>query len=376
MSPSTTIPVSTSPLFFNRSTNGRFTPEDRSRNGSGSDSLLQGDERPDSPIIGRQRPISPLAGTVYQPMTPVSISRPTTPSNITWTPPSQSSATKSHGRRGSVTAQSASGHSRSGSTASYTEANGDVEHSRSPTRSMRSSVNPESSWLDSRHTSTTSLGLNADYRPSSAMSGTELNSSPAQALNRPFRSPTPTHSVTYSPTSATFADQGVHLNGNGLSPSRRTSKQNAHSSFSFTPSQALLFSPLANVSRSSLGSAGSSYHSWDDDHKQDRLFDLYSSLDPQPQWHDLSREQSTSTSSRTTPYDVPDSEDAVREELGLNKPDIVVIQEKLVAAALAKAATPEGRHRANSVRRRRPSTSQSNYSVTGVEKVRIVLFQL
>ncbi|KAI0086622.1 hypothetical protein BDY19DRAFT_995640 [Irpex rosettiformis] len=368
VSPSTTSPVSTSPLFFHRSTNGRFTPEDRLHNGSGSDSLSQGDERPDSPVVGRHRPLSPLATPAYQSMTPVSISRPTTPSNITWTTPSQLSSPKSHGRRGSVTGQSVTGHNRNGSTVSAAEANGDVEHSRSSTRPLRSSVNPESPWHDSRHASSTSLGINADYRPSSAMSGTELNSSPVQTLNRSLRSPTPVHNNAYPSTSGAFADQGVHTNGNGLSPSRRTSKQNNHSSFSFTPSQTLLFSPLTNVSRSSLGSAGSSYHSWDEDHKQDRLRDLYFSLDPQPEWHDLSREQSPSSTSRTTPYEASDSEGAVREELGLNKSDVVTIQEKLVTAALTKAATPEGRYRANSVRRRRPSTSQSNYSFTGAEK--------
>ena len=266
--------------------------------------------------------------------------------------------------------QSPSGHSRNGSIVSAVEANGDAENSRSPTRSLRSSVNPDSSWQDNRHASSTSLGISTDYRPSSATPGTELNPSPVQALNRPLRSPTPTHNATYSPTSATFPDQGVHLNGNGLSPSRRTSKQNNHSSFSFTPSQVLLFSPLANVSRSSLGSAGSSYHSWDEDHKQDRLRDLYFSLDPQLEWHDLSGESSVTSTSRTTPYDTSDSEAAVREELGLNRSDIVTIQEKLVTAALTKAATPEGRNRANSVRKRRPSTSQSNYSFTGAEKVR------
>lgn len=365
VSPSTT-PTSMSPPFFHRSTNGRFTPDDRSRNDSGGEDSAH-DEQPDSPVIARRRPISPLSGPVYQPMTPVSGSRPTTPSSITWNPSPISNGTKGHARNGSSSGQSVPRHSRSGSTTSTTDGSGDADVSRLTTRSQRAAANLDSSWLDSRHASATSLSMNSDHRPSSALSGTDLNSSPVQAPNRPFRSPTPTHNATYSPTSATFGDQGaiVNGNGNGISSSRRTSKQNAHSSFSFTPSQALLFSPLANTSRSSLESAGSSYHSWDEDHKKDRLFDLFSSLNPQPEWHELAAGRSTSSTSRTTPYDAPDSEDLVRRQLGLNKSEIAIIQEKLVAAALTKAATPEGRHRANSVRRRRPSTSQSNYSFTG-----------
>ncbi|KAI0691190.1 hypothetical protein BC835DRAFT_1417305 [Cytidiella melzeri] len=370
VSPPTSIPVSTSPLFFHRSTNGRFTPEDRSRNGSGADSTPRMDEAPDSPTTGLRRPISPLSGHVFQTMTNVSGSRPPTPSSITWTPPATSNGTKGHAKSSSMSGQSASGHSRNGSTASTADESGDMEHSKLNTRSLRSPTNPESSWQDSRHASSTSLATNADNRPPSTLSGTNLISSPSEALNRPLRSPTPTHNATYSPTPASFADQGAHVNGNGngFSPGRRALKQNANSSFSFTTSQALLFSPLSNMSRSSLESAGSSYHSWDEEHKKDRLFDLFSSLDPQPQWHDLSVERSTSSTSRTTPYDAPDSEDLVRRQLGLNKSDIATIQEKLVAAALTKAATPEGRHRANSVRRRRPSTSQSNYSFTGADK--------
>ncbi|KAI0340118.1 hypothetical protein BDW22DRAFT_1360638 [Trametopsis cervina] len=356
-SPAAATPVSTSPLFFHRSTNGRFTPEDRLRNGSESDSPFSSFDLPDSPTIGRRRPISPLSGSAFQSMTPVSGSRPTTPSNIIWNTSSTSNGTsRGHGRNGSGT----SGHSRSGSNASTTEGNGE---SRLTTRSLRSPGTPDPSWPDSRHASSTSLTMyNVDYRPSSAMSGTEVAASPAQAPNRPFRSPTPTHNATYSPVSATFADQGVHVNGNGSSVSRHTSKQNGHSSFSFTASQALLFSPVGNSSRSSLESAGSSYHSWDEDHRKDRVFDLFSSLDPQPEWHDISTQ---SSSSRTTPYGKQDPAEVVRLQLGLDKTDLAAIQDKLVSVALTKAATPEGRHRANSVRRRRPSTSQSNYSFTG-----------
>jgi serine/arginine repetitive matrix protein 2 len=375
VSPATNVAVSNSPLFFHRTTNGRFTPDDRTHNASGTDSFIQAEESSDSSIIGRRRPVSPLSGRVYQPMTPLSGSRPSTPSNITWNTSPTPNSIAPNGRNGSMAGTSSSEYNRSGSTASTAEPIRDSDYSRLNARSVRSTVSPESSWQDHRHASSTSLALNLDHRPPSAMSGTEIASSPVQALNRPLRSPTPTHNATYSPTSATFADQGVHVNAsgneNGRSPSRRTSKQNAHSSFSFTPSQALLFGPLSNTSRSSLESAGSSYHSWDEEHKRDRLFDLFSSLDPQPEWHDFGIERSPTSTSRTTPHDDQGSENAVRRQFGLNKSDITTIQEKLVAAALTKAATPEGRHRANSVRKRRPSTSQSNYSFTGVEKVEV-----
>jgi hypothetical protein len=49
---------------------------------------------------------------------------------------------------------------------------------------------------------------------------------------------------------------------------------------------------------------------------------------------------------------------------GLKKDDFVAIQDKLVSAAIAKTM-PDIHHRAPSLRRRRPSTSQSNYSLNG-----------
>lgn len=152
-----------------------------------------------------------------------------------------------------------------------------------------------------------------------------------------------------------------------MNGSRRSSRQNAHSSFALSPSHALLLSPIGNASRSSFESAGSSYHSWDEDHTKDRLFNLFSHLDPQSEWHELSVDKSGSSTSRTTPLETQDSEEIVRRQMGLSKIDIVAVQDKLVSVALTKAATPEGRNRANSVRKRRPSTSQSTYSYNGGE---------
>ena len=63
-------------------------------------------------------------------------------------------------------------------------------------------------------------------------------------------------------------------------------------------------------------------------------------------------------------WDEAEAEEAARRETGLSRADFAAIQDKLVGAALTKAATPENR-RAGSIRRRRPSTSQSNYSYSG-----------
>ncbi|KAI0350253.1 hypothetical protein OH77DRAFT_1525055 [Trametes cingulata] len=358
---------STPPLFFNRSMNGRYTPEDRQRSTSRVASPTS--DAPESPVMNRRRPMSPLSGPAYQPLASPSSrpsSRPGTPSNVTWNTTSSPNGTpqKSNGRTGST-----SGHSRSGSTASVNDQNADaLERSKSVTRSLRSPALPDSPWVDNGHTGTGTFAIaQPEYRPPSAMSGMDLGS-PAQVANRILRSPTPTHSSTRSPTSPTFNDFGA-INGDGPSPSRRSSKQTQHASshsFSLGAPNALLFSPIANSSRSSLESAGSSYHTWDEDHKKDRLSGFLSSLDSDyTPWHDISPDKSGPSTAGTSPYDSLEPEDAVRREIGLTKNDFVAIQDKLVGAALTKAATPENRVRANSIRRRRPSTSQSNYSYNG-----------
>lgn len=361
-SPRPTTPQSiVAPLFFNRSVNGRYTPEDRSRNGGSSPT------NEESPLQSRRRPISPLSGPAFQPMSSVGpSSRPSTPSNVTWNPPASPNAAR-HTRSGSV-----SGHNRNGSTASVgpdgPNNSDDAHQQHASTRPLRSPTLPDSPWGDNGRSSA------MDYRPGSAMSGADLGS-PVQIANRPLRSPTPTHNGTYSPTSPTFQDAAT--NGN-VSPgfSRRSSRQTAHNSFQLASAHQLLLSPFANSSHSSLESVGSSYHSWDEDHKKDRLFTLLSNIDAgQPAWHDVSNsttEKSSSSNSGAgtgviaTPFEeIEDPEELVRREIGLTRSDFIAIQDKLVFAALTKSTTPEERHRAASLRRRRPSTSQSNYSYNG-----------
>lgn len=143
---------STPPLFFNRSMNGRYTPEDRQRNTTKLPSPTA--EAPDSPVMGRRRPMSPLSGPAYQPLAASSPSsrppsRPTTPSNVTWNTASSPNGTpqKSHGRNGST-----SGHSRNGSTVSFTDQGADtLDRAKSTSRSLRSPALPDSPWVDNGH---------------------------------------------------------------------------------------------------------------------------------------------------------------------------------------------------------------------------------
>ena len=355
-SPSTIVPASTSPLFLSRSTNGRFTPEDPAR----SDSVSPGPETLDSPVLGRRRPISPLSGPAFQPLASMSTnSRPATPSNVNWNVPSSPAKAQSprspnpHG-----------GHSRNGSSVSIGVSQfdhgvgpgGDLERSKSGARSMRSPALPDSPWIDNGVQE--AIG---DLRAPSAMSNLDLSQPRSQS--RAGRSPTPTH----SPISPAFPDNDSNVAVNGVSS--KHSSRGGHNTFSLGSAHALLLSPLGNSSRSSLESAGSSYHTWDEDHKKDRLFTLFSHLDPgQTEWHDISADKSSPSTSgtSTSPYESTiESEAIVKRDIGLSKADFSAIQDKLVAAALVKAATPENRHRAPSLRRRRPSTSQSNYSYNG-----------
>ncbi|KAH8108167.1 hypothetical protein BXZ70DRAFT_1015801, partial [Cristinia sonorae] len=352
----TSPPQTTSPLFITRSTNGRFTPEDPTRSNSGS----PGPEGLDSPVLGRRRPLSPLAGQAFQPLAGATTSsRPGTPSNINWHVPSNNTVVQSSRTNG--------GHSRNGSTASIgmgqfdnTSPPNDLERSKSVTRSLRSPALPDSPWIDNA----TQEPSHVDLRSPSAMSNLELG--PPRPSSRSARSPTPTH----SPTSPTFPDNGSSTALNGTS-GKHSSR--GHHTFSFGSTHALLLSPFGNSSRSSLESAGSSYHSWDEDHKKDRLFNLFSHLDPgMTEWHDTSGDKSSPATSgtSTSPYEsTTESEAILKDEIGLSKHDFSAIQDKLVAAALAKAATPESRHRAPSLRKRRPSTSQSNYSYNGDSRV-------
>lgn len=377
-SSATTPQVSVVPLILHRSTNGRYTPEERSRNGGGTSPT---NESVESPVLGRRRPISPLSGPAFQPLASVtSGSRPTTPSNITWNVLPSPRQTQ-HGRNGS-----ASGHNRNESSISIgmnTIGSADMDDRPGSSANSRRVRSPgpalqDSPWIDSARANGT-FSSESEDRPPTAMSGLDLGS-PIQITNRPLRSPTPTNndaSSSYSPTSPGFTEfassvsSNTTINGNnGMSPSRRSSRQTSggrhQSSFSLGSTHALLLSPFANSSHSSLESAGSSYHTWDEDHKKDKLFALFSNLEPEhTEWHDITVSVHDNTGpgspSVSTTATVVEAEQIVKRDIGLSKNDFIAIQDRLVNVALTKS-TPEGRNRAPSIRRRRPSTSQSNYS--------------
>lgn len=336
------------PMFLQRTPNGRHTPDDSRDTFSGDfDAPLN------SSILGRRRPASPLSGTAYQPLA-VS-SRPGTPSNVTWTTPISNGTAKSsleHSRNGSWVSDFGTGPDMSGS----------IDNLKSPTRSLRSPALPDSPLI-SGHTNMNSIGSNLsttssfEPRPASSISGADIGS-PVVSSSRLPRSPTPTQNLQRSPPVSPLAPNFDTSSRNG---SRRSSKQHAPSPpFSLGPYPPL-FSPIANSSRSSLESAGSSYHSWDTDAK-DRSAALLTDVDAQqPVWHDIPvPEQATSVAG-----DEWEAEDIIERYAGLQKADFHAIQEKLVGFAIAKTSAPDVRDRAPSLRRRRPSTSQSNYSLNG-----------
>ncbi|THU90683.1 hypothetical protein K435DRAFT_726332 [Dendrothele bispora CBS 962.96] len=332
-------PPSPAPMFLQRSpNNGRFSPESVQR---GTEGNLE------SSVPAYHRPVSPLSTVSYQPLAAVS-SRPSTPSNVTWTLPTTKTSSKStkHSRNASWFSDSESADTHASSN----------DHSKAGPRSLRSPALPDSPMIDRGHSvmSSISSGLGPlDNRPSSTVSGLDLSQSPQKIV----RSPTPTQTPSRSPTSPVFS--GFDMSRQG---SRRSSKQNASSPFSTSPYNPIFFSPIANSSRSSLESVGSSYDSW----SEDRELTLVSLLDKEsgPPWHDISLLSQESSTGGSPDID-QDAEDVIGRCAGLRKSDFVAIQEKLVKAV--KAPTTETRERAPSLRRRRPSTSQSNYSLRDIQ---------
>ncbi|KAG6831191.1 hypothetical protein H0H92_012331 [Tricholoma furcatifolium] len=332
----------TSPLFLQRSPNsGRFTPEDGN--------LTESENALSSSLMSRRRPASPLAAPPFQPMA-VS-SRPTTPSNVIWN--TNVDTQLNHSRNVSWTSDISSSniHGAQSALDRYTVG---PRNTQSP--SLPDSPIEGGALLSALEASFNSMNKMSQSTTSSPMTVAELGS-PKRALQR---SVTPTQSAARSPTSPTFA------NFNNSTGSQRSSRNTP--SFSVPP---LVFSPLVNSSRSSLESDGSSYHTWDAA-VEDRSSIFFHDPDTQPSvWHDLS---SPPTS---VPADSPDEnvnpEEVVVRTTGLKRSDFIAIQEKLLSAKDAKEKEKEtGRlepqeRAASSLRKRRPSTSQSNYSYSGRE---------
>ena len=343
--------------------NGRFTP-DRSRTPDGPS--VEFGNPVDSSLLGRRRPVSPFSQGTYQSMT--MSSRPSTPSNVTW----KASSTSGNGSAGGSRSGSAVGfsesdfssasglpspsrngfdrpstHKRNDSSMSSNELHEFAQLNRSGSvlgnRSLRSPALPESPSFENGSQSLATFTYPKRGQPS-APSNDHGSSSLA---NTSLRSSTPTQYAPRSPGSPAFFDHDVGRN------SRQGSRQATASPFTPNQSQIPILSPLANSSRSSLESAGSSYHTWEAD-KQDRTLPVLAALEPQPvAWHDISVSEGDSSS----PAD-GDVEEIVQQYAGLSKGDFVAIQGRLMLAAKLKAEAPEPRERRNSLRKRRPSTSQ------------------
>ena len=336
--------------------NGRFTP-DRSQS---PDTSVDFGTPLDSSVLGRRRPVSPYSQSTYQSMT-VS-SRPSTPSNVTWKAPA-SPGSGGQSRSGSAIGFSEidfavsglpsqvrngfdrpSVHTRNDSNLSSSdlyEVTQQLGRSGSllGSRSLRSPPLPDSPLYEGAAQSTGAFTLSKRGQSSSV--GNDIGSSPPG--NAGLRSPTPTQ---YPSPSPAFSEPDQ---GRG---SRRGSHQTMTSPFALNQSQ-LVLSPLANSSRSSLESAGSSYHTWEAD-KQDRTIPLVAALESQPPaWHDLSN-----TAGGLPSGPDGDVEVIVQQHSGLKKNDFVAIQERLLFAAKLKAEVSEPQRR-NSLRRRRPSASQT-----------------
>ncbi|KAI6103551.1 hypothetical protein F5141DRAFT_1189864 [Pisolithus sp. B1] len=320
--------TSSSP-YSSRSPTGRRTPDESQRDStSGTEQESSG-----SSLFLRRRPVSPLTNTTFQPM---AVSpRPSTPSNVTW----------NVGTTGK--SESRSMHSRNGSLTDT-----DFSVNADPSKSLTMSPNPSDAPVTSSSTSSkwsrsASPAASTEYRSPSSLSGYDVVIT--------LRSPTPTQSRNVASPAFASSESNPIIS--------RTSKQHA-SNFSLGSSQ-LSLSPLANSSRSSLESTGSSYHS-DSGQAKRQTPGIFANGAGQPQrtWHDLDKSNSTTPSSSQEECDF---EDIVRRYAGLTKSDFFTIQERLVGAMVQKSSYPDTRERANSLRRRRPSTSQSNYSVNGRE---------
>jgi serine/arginine repetitive matrix protein 2 len=397
------------PLFFSRTLNGRFTPEDRYT----GDAVESDRDRQGS----RRRPISPLSGQAYQPIgmassspTPASTSRPGTPSsNSTWHQTQNQSAYSrpTHVRNGS-------GRSRNGSVSSLTDIASSDMHGYGVTmdsafqrsrfsetaRPARSPALPDSPLIDNGHEGYSSFAaaqsqLLEQNRSPSVMSGFDLSS--PFSFSRSLRSPTPndtggyiTQGHSHAPNgtatsrakSPTFSENGVEktviVNGTAAtgnsksSPKRHQKTESSMAGFTLSlgSSQPLVLSPFVNSSRSSLESEGSSYHSWDEEaggRPKDRVKAMFAKVEAEPsEWHQLAADESVNSGFGSFGKE----EVIVRQLSGLSKVEFASIQEKLIDVVTSKSYEG-GRERADragsALRKRRPSTSQSNYSVAGKE---------
>lgn len=353
------LPAGIAAGLMRRETNG-YTSSPRAHNGPFSvdaqrsyDSSTDESVNSNSSVYTRRRPASPLATPSYQPMAVPP--RPTTPSNITWNTSSNS-----------ISSGAPKSHSRNASESSIDFAPSPERSVFVTGRSLRSPAPTNSSLIDDPSFGGGPWDKEASSsrnRPPAAVPSIDLGS-PVVVSNRSMHSPTPTQSRSPAPAALSLMSGGDVFSG---STSKRGSRQQGgQSPFDFGRTYPLVFSPTKS-SRSSIASEGSSYHSDDGMNRLDCDFDFFGETTAKPSWHDVSGSDVTAAGYHDDVQDDSEPDDIIYRYAGLTKADFVAIQEKLVTAAVNKAASPDPRERAPSLRRRRPSTSQSNYSLNGRE---------
>ncbi|KAI5124490.1 hypothetical protein M0805_003017 [Coniferiporia weirii] len=351
---------SSSPLASLRTQGGRVTPEDRHRIGiPAADHTSPGSHwrRPSSPLSGNSTAFQSLNGG----------SRPSTPSNVTWNVSGRTSGTngRSLGRNGTLL-----GHSRNQSNAGVADNQDGGDNFSDASRSVVRSPQP----TYTQHP-TSENAANLDLRNKFLSNGSALSTS---ALAYVEREPSPAHMSLSSMSPIVGHDERSCSAASMLDDSARD-KQRSGSPFLTPPSSPfaqkfhnnpLLISPMSNnSSRSSLVSAGSSYHSWEEDSGFGAGFIITADRN-EPTWHDL---QTTTTTVNLTNHNrsgsrgnmTPnDPESILRQFTGLSKLDLLSIQKKLLDAAQIRAKSTETRS-PSALRRRRPSTAQSVQSAVG-----------
>lgn len=327
---SITKPLAAAPLFLQRSTNGRFTPTPTSTADDSNGDVTESDSPLNSSTFGRQRPASPLAGPPYQPMTLSGRpnSRPSTPSNVIWTP-----------RRPSLNRNNSMTNEGGLSNLDYYGILGSIN--KPAPLALRSPPVSDSVAEESPRSSPSNVKLTKEQLATQALKDIVETSSFVQ---HPVRSVTPTRASQRSPVSPAFS----HIRQNGPS-----------SPFNISAFPGLGFSGRANSSRSSINSVGSSFRSWSE---SDNVFSLFTDpKDQQAAWHDFVDLDQLSLA--TSDDDESDAESVLKRYGALKRSDIAAVQERLVSASFMKIANTDPRDRAPSaLRRRRPSTSQSNYT--------------
>lgn len=327
------------------STNGSPT-EERQLNGFVTEYV--------QPSAHWRRPSSPLSNNVFSSFS--NGSRPSTPSNSNWALPAKPAGqpVKSLGRNGTLL-----GHNKNQSTTSVSEvqdrvdttsSNGIKGASRLP--QQQQPYSPQASTTDEDNLILRSKFLsNGSSLPMASYDHDDRQTS-SSGSDRFARSPTPTHDPAKSPNMGSGIDDTPRRNQRVLSPfATPPSSPFAHKSTSSNP---LFISPMSNnSSRSSLVSAGSSYHSWEEENGFSAGF-ISTLNQTDAAWHDVSSKPTAD-----------DPEKILQQFTGLSKGDLLVIQTKLLDAAQTRAKNAEVRS-PSTLRRRRPSTAQSIQSYGGI----------